>query len=838
MKLPNSKRVLYSASHLSSKFTPDEQRSFNNKAGGALRKLNFLRALSLNEESHAILRDHISNAPSELKQNFAKIFEASTILSQSSAAHLDIAQSLAAVPDSSVLAFAKAVTSTSLAKTDLSFLSDLFEMQLHVSPIGRLYLERIEMFPIGVERGEMVFTVPMAPGESTTISHREWSVSTRGYEDVVQDFFESYSERGVTEKNDASTASETEVKRSNTLNFGATLSGSYGPVSLTTSLGLTNASEDRSAIKTSMQKNREVTEKSSARVRQEHKVSVKIESKQGLDTTSFKTIINTSPDAVRLDYYKMMRKWRTDLYRYGLRMTYDIAVPTPGVRLWARWRRLKELERLLATPLQFGWTPAQINEGWVFAEALKYGITVDGPPPFQIAPAPVQDTTPFFGHDDASTTRFGTLAFDVPPGYHLANATFDADMAVWADLPQALDVLNVGDETRVGDHISSALPEYINSTGHIVVSYAYAGISQASLRIAFVCVRDTPTFEAWQKSVWHQLRDAADARHREELGRLQEEHDVLWRALVGKDTLSLRRLEREEMVRLIMLWLLGPDAKYANAPSDVEKTVDQLLANEVAFLGGGPPAVPSPTFEGINGAAWARAVLFGDMVKFVQQAVEWENLLYFLYPYFWGGESQGRDKMLFEHPDPEHQNFLRAGYCRFVITIRPGFEEDFTRLVETGSLGGTYTSPYLPIAQEIANKARTNYAGIPPANPEKHARPQLYPQQRSTWATMELVIAAIEKFNSDNGHYPASLADLPAGVVTNDAWGNALVYSMPGSGNDYDLISLGSDGAEGGDDTKADISSGAGASLMATWFDYTPTSGVDIVVNTGAAIIA
>jgi hypothetical protein len=61
---------------------------------------------------------------------------------------------------------------------------------------------------------------------------------------------------------------------------------------------------------------------------------------------------------------------------------------------------------------------------------------------------------------------------------------------------------------------------------------------------------------------------------------------------------------------------------------------------------------------------------------------------------------------------------------------------------------------------------------------------------------------------------------------------------LPGSGNDYDLISLGSDGTVGGEDTAADISAGAGASLMASWFDYTPTSGVDIVLNTKADVIA
>jgi hypothetical protein len=839
MDLTNSKRMLFSASHLSSKLTEEERRRFNSQPSGALNKINLLRALNIPQVSHAQLSSQLGLAPAGMERHFGALLSASTRLAERPAAHLDVAQSLAHVPDAALLAFAKVAGSVTQQQSHVALLSDLYELQTKISPVGRLYLERLEMFPIGVERGEMVFTVPMAPGESTTISHKEWSVSTRGYEDVVQDFFESYSEKGVSEKTDTSTAAENEVHQSNTLNFGATLSGSYGPVSLTTNLGVTSGSDERQSIKTSMQRNREVTEKSSARVRQEHKVSIKIETKQGMDQTSYKTITNPSADAVRIDYYKMMRKWRTDLYRYGLRMTYDITVPTPGVRLWARWRRIAEIDKQLATPLQFGWAPKDINEGWIHPEALKLGILVEDAPPIQVNPPPVFDVTPYFNSDDSDQTRFGQLAFDVPAGYSLASADFTADMAVWAGKPQSMDLLNASDASRVGDRVSSSLPEHVGHIGHQVVSYAYRGISQAQLRVEYTCMRLTSVFEEWQKAVWHQMRDAADARHREELGRLQEERDTLWRALVGKDTLSLRRLEREEMLRLIMLWLLGPDAPYANAPSWIEATVDQMLKSEIAFQSGTvAPATPSPTFAGMDGAAWAQAVLFGDMVKFVQQAVEWENLLYFLYPYFWGGEAQGRDKMLFEHPDPEHQNFLRAGYCRVVITVRPGFEADFTRLVETGSLGGSYTSPYLPIAEEIANRARTNYAGIPPANPEKHARPLLYPQQRRTWEIMEQVIAAIEQHKTDSGDYPASLADLPVGLTTTDAWGNPLVYSLPGSGNDYDLISLGSDNAEGGEATAADISAGAGASLMASWFDYTPTSGIDIVVNSKPEVIS
>jgi len=242
-------------------------------------------------------------------------------------------------------------------------------------------------------------------------------------------------------------------------------------------------------------------------------------------------------------------------------------------------------------------------------------------------------------------------------------------------------------------------------------------------------------------------------------------------------------------------------------------------------------------FDSITEAQWEGALVFGELVKFVHQAVEWENLLYFLYPHFWGSEKAGRDKMLFSHGDPEHEKFLRAGYARIVLTVRPGFEVDFTHLVEQGSLSGISTSPYLPIAQDIANFAKTNYSGIPPANPELQARPLLFPEQRATWDTMQAIMAKLDALHAAGAPYPENLDKL-AGAPFVDAWGNEFVYKMPGLGADYDLFSLGADNEPGGEGLDADISSAAGASLVATWFDYTPTSAIDIEVDTKADDIA
>jgi hypothetical protein len=88
-------------------------------------------------------------------------------------------------------------------------------------------------------------------------------------------------------------SSENESKHSSAINFGASLSGSYGGVTLTTTLGIADTNDERQSVKQSMQKTREVTEKASARTRKEHKVSVKIETKTGTEDRSAKTITNT-----------------------------------------------------------------------------------------------------------------------------------------------------------------------------------------------------------------------------------------------------------------------------------------------------------------------------------------------------------------------------------------------------------------------------------------------------------------------------------------------------------------------------------------------------------------
>ncbi|MCF6147824.1 MAG: type II secretion system major pseudopilin GspG [Candidatus Kuenenia sp.] len=82
---------------------------------------------------------------------------------------------------------------------------------------------------------------------------------------------------------------------------------------------------------------------------------------------------------------------------------------------------------------------------------------------------------------------------------------------------------------------------------------------------------------------------------------------------------------------------------------------------------------------------------------------------------------------------------------------------------------------------------------------------------------------ALEMFKLDTTRYPAqeqgleALVAVPHGVenwkgpylkkkfVPKDPWGNEYVYVYPGENGDYDIMSYGADGTEGGEGEDADV---------------------------------
>ncbi|WP_117590797.1 hypothetical protein [Chryseobacterium sp. Leaf405] len=94
-------------------------------------------------------------------------------------------------------------------------------------------------------------------------------------------------------------------------------------------------------------------------------------------------------------------------------------------------------------------------------------------------------------------------------------------------------------------------------------------------------------------------------------------------------------------------------------------------------------------------------------VKFMEQAFEWENLSYYLYPYYWGNKQNWVELYQSENTDPLFRNFLQSGMARVIATVRPGFEDAVQFYLATGKIWSGGEVPvigdelYLSIVDEM-----------------------------------------------------------------------------------------------------------------------------------------
>lgn len=726
---------------------------------------------------------------------------------------------------------------------------------VEISPVGMLHLERIEMSPAGVERGELLSTIPLAPGETTAVEQKEWTVTDEELSTIVTDSLEAYTEKGVTEKSELAQAATSDTKRNQQLGVGATLSGSYGFVTFSTTTNFSSAVEASESRKDSRTQAVEVTQKASSRVRKERKVTIQTKTTTGSAETTTRSIRNASEtDGMRIDYYSMMRRWRVRLLQYGLRQTYDIAIPSPGATLRKPFESIAFLTALIEQPFSFEVKVTDIRTDNYRDLATAWSANVPEPPP---PPFSTRVGGPVSGLDKGVGWHFNTVDVEVPENTEITQVWLDAFLGnvnnddpqhrtfwIFGYGPPRLDSHGNPTTDSMGENGRAAFGEDLTaganfSTGartkqsfQYFIQFIDAG--SVSFMVTF-----SPTPEAvsrWQFAVWQALKDAAADAHYARVQMYTTQRDAVAESITAIDSLTLRREERDEIMRGVLHWLLGPAFEFM--PDEIAALFDSGKGGTGISLTGNN--------LNINDVQWNQIFRYEEMIKFLHQAIEWENLLYFVYPYFWDVPSEWDFVRTLEHPDLERQQFIRAGSARIVLTVRPGFEESFAQFVDAGSFGEVLPPghPYVTIGQEIAAYSNTNYPGIPPANPAAEFRPLLTPGERAAWAEMVTIIGALDAWHdSHNETYPTTaegLAVLPIVLPAADPWGHAYVYSSPGRATDYELLSMGQDGIEGPDTTGItdDVTSWAPASLIGEWFEYTPTRGIDIAVNSVLADMA
>jgi hypothetical protein len=711
------------------------------------------------------------------------------------------------------------------------------------SPIGMLNLERLEMTPAGVERGGLLATIPLAPKERTAVEQKEWSFRTQEFTSIVTDSLENYSETGVTENTQLSQSTSSQISHSNQYNVNASVSGTIGFV--TASVATQFGGQDQNSQSAADSRNHAIqtTRKASSRVKESHKITISTKTVTGTSEATTRTLENPSAtNPMRIDYFSLMRRWHVAVYRYGLRLTYDITIPEPGAAMREIYRQLAEFQAQLVKgfsfPLQYSdITPATFADPnsklWTYAN--QWGVPISPPPPEPLVqmlggPIPGLDTI-------AGSWHFNQISFTVKEGYAISDVTVEVMLN---NVPNARSFYVFG-SGRAEDlppnkpNDTYDLTKFNNFMaglqGNQVITYF---VKDCSSGVATFTVTQSLTEEAkeqWAASVWNALYNAAQAISYAQQQAINAQIQALQDQINNVDTLTLRREENDEIMKGVLRWLLGPNFEFmpANVINLFKQAGGDLLYG-VNFTG---------NTAGPQGLNWNLLYQNEDKINFINQAIDWDNVFFFLYSYFWDVPESWDFIREIQHADKTRQAFLRAGSARVVLTVRKGWELAWTYFVEFGISKTPLIfpqHPYLTIAQQIHDYDNTNYPGIPPANPNGGGPvDDDTPQIGTTCATNLAKASSVTIPVADSSGFKVGATAII------DTWESGVQETQPitavPDATHITVLGL-SQGHDASGGSFPIVQAGAKGLLIGEWFEYTPTSGTDIAVTSDLTTIA
>jgi len=472
------------------------------------------------------------------------------------------------------------------------------------------------------------------------------------------------------------------IKEDASLKAGLKLTGKYGPVVefSASAEGAVSRSKEEST-KAAAKFSQDVTERSA------NKVTERVLERSSLRVTNevieknSHVLDNVAGAGHISGVYQWVNKvYQAQMYNYGIRMMYDFMVPEPAAFLIDTFQTTHASAVDIEKPTPFTLRPDQITETNYHSWVHQYGATDVEPPP-EIYRTKSLDFKAGGGDDKTNYTHSGQIQID--DGYRAVHGTVAVMNTIW----ESTWIVDVGLGARVNRFSGS---DWVWTTNldderdSLPFALVTNHVPEVAVGVEVKCQRTDRAMMKWRLDTHAKLTQAYKARlaeYEEKLAALEMQAGV---AIEGMNPALNLGLMNDELKKHCVTVLTDQDFDAFGAIETGDYGIPQMDLDE-------------------NAAE-------GPYVRFFEQAFEWEQMTWLAYPYFWGRKSRWRERVAYEDVDPVFNQFLKAGYCRVVVPVRPGFEGAIDHFMTYGEVwnGGplpTISNPlYLPIADEIAER--------------------------------------------------------------------------------------------------------------------------------------
>jgi hypothetical protein len=467
------------------------------------------------------------------------------------------------------------------------------------------------------------------------------------------------------------------LQTDSSLKTGVSVDAQYGAfVEVKANADYSTSTSDQSSTKQATDFSKDVVQRSTSKV-----VERVLERRSVTTITEFEekyrhAFDNTKGSGHVSGFYQWIDKvLQAQVYSYGKRLLFDVTLPEPGTNFILSQTYVDQVSQPLEKPPAFTATPAEMFEGTYLGWAKLYDASGLEPPPEPITTvSKVLDAVVSQAPHESS--KSDTIA--IPEGYRAKYAQFAYDIRYFTNARWGVLIGSNWME------VVSGARSYLDMSGEVgsaAFAYETGEVEALAATIEIFCERTDRAIEDWQQKVHAAIMQAYQAKLQAYEDALAEARTAVGTVIAGRNPDFNQRLVSNELRRQCLTLVTG-------------QQFDAFGALELSAEGYAQPDL-------------VRTAAQMPYVRFFEQAFEWEHLIYFFYPYFWGWKPGWKNRMLLDDTDPPFGDFLRAGAARVVFPVRPGFEAAVVHYLETGEIWNGGPPPdisgslYLPIVKEV-----------------------------------------------------------------------------------------------------------------------------------------
>lgn len=365
---------------------------------------------------------------------------------------------------------------------------------------------------------------------------------------------------------------------------------------------------------------------------------------------------------------------KNQIYNYGKRMMFEFMIPEPA-KLHSLGLEISETasETLLSTPIDPRKSSVHKLDDFTSLEddvKLKYWLSKFNVEADEKFVGSVFTGTSFdFFNQDANRGCSKTGTIKIPDGYVSteANISFTGMHSIgnW----DSKILVSIGNKSviempmRIKDSQTYTIS---NFTGEMPVTFAVTGYHTANATVNVKCDITQEGKNAWLQKTFNAIITAYEDALLDYNSKLEAENN---KAVVikGSNPNFYRQIENTILRKNCISYM-----------------ADRALGSTHGY--GLSGLTTGNTFTSHETVLTSKLDQYTAFVKFMEQAFEWENLSYNLYPYYWGDRNNWGGLYQQEDIDPIFRAFLQSGMARTVVTVRPGFENAVQFYLATGKI--------------------------------------------------------------------------------------------------------------------------------------------------------